>query len=470
MEKLPLRGYFGYAIADLGNNISFSATSTYLTLFYTDVLGKHFDAATGAKWLIAITVIMIIARIWDAVNDPIMGFLVQRAKPSKAGKFRPYLIYGGIPLAFIVVLMFLPIPNMSLAGCIAFALITYIAYDMIYTIVLVPYGSLATVMTRKQNERSRLSIARSIGGGIGGIPTGLLFPILVYTTTVNANGEKITTLDGNKLLIAMVVIAAIMIISYTTAFFTIKEYHPYPQETQKVNIRDTVKSLIHNKVFVIMCLVGLLLIASSMFMGTVNIYLFNIYFQRPEFMAFISIATYAPMAMMIPFTGKIIKTIGKKNMCVYSLVLVTVATFFMAVLKITNPWVYLCFCFLQGCGLAFLTLEIWAIAMDAIDYQEVLTKKREEAACYSIFTFTRKIGQAIAAIVPALLDSVGYVAENGYAGQSADTVSGIYTIATVVPLIMFAAMLVLMTQYPLNKSKDAEMREQLAIQRAAYES
>ena len=138
----------------------------------------------------------------------------------------------------------------------------------------------------------------------------------------------------------------------------------------------------------------------------------------------------------------------------------------MTAWRIPNPWIFIAFCFLQGAGVSFFTLEIWALAMDVIDCHELATGRREEAIGYAAFTFMRKIGQAIAAIAPALLGVVGYVAQKGYGGQSAETVDGIYLLATVVPLIMFALMLVLMLVYPLGKKKDAEMREKLAALRA----
>lgn len=469
MKKLSLKNYVGYGIADLGNNIAFAAVGAYLVAFYTDVLGAKFDAETSAVWLTAITVIMVIARVWDAVNDPIMGWLAQRARPTKWGKFRQYLILGGVPLAFVSVLMFAPIPDMSLAECIVFALFTYIAYGMIYTVVLVPYGSLATVMTRDEGERSRLSIARSIGGGIGGIPAGILFPILVFSTTINAAGEKVSYLDGKKLVACMGVIGAIMLICYITAFFTTKENYSYPHTSQKMCLRSTVITLFKNRPFIIMSLAGMLLIASSMYINSIDLYLFNVCYGKEGMLTWVTVATYAPMVAMIPFTGKIIKKIGKKEMCVYGLILSTAATLVMTVWRIPNPWIFIAFCFLQGAGVGFFTLEIWALAMDVIDYQEMLTGRREEATGYAAFTFMRKIGQALAAIVPVLLAAVNYVAAKGYAGQSQETEDGIYLLATVVPLIMFGLMLVLMLLYPLNKKKDAEMREKLAEQRARYE-
>ena len=328
-KKLGLKSYIGYGVADLGNNIAFAAVGSYLTVFYSDVLGAKFDEATAATWLTAVTAIMIIARIWDAINDPIMGWLAQRAKPSKYGKFRQYLLIGGIPLALSAVLMFAPIPDMSLAECIVFAFFTYIAYGMLYTVVLVPYGSLATVMTRNQNERSRLSIARSIGGGIGGVPAGILFPLLVYSTAYNAAGEEIKLLDGNKLVICMAVIAVIMLASYTIAFFFTKENFEYPPAAQQTKLTVALKSLVRNKPFVIMSLAGMLLIASSMYINSIDVYLFNVYYQKEGMMTFVTIATYAPMVVMIPFTEQVIKKVGKKEICVYGLILSVVATLVM---------------------------------------------------------------------------------------------------------------------------------------------
>ena len=468
-KKLGLKSYIGYGVADLGNNIAFAAVGSYLTLFYSDVLGAKFDEATAATWLSAVTAIMIIARIWDAINDPIMGWLAQRAKPSKYGKFRQYFLIGGIPLALSAVLMFAPIPDMSLAECIVFAFFTYIAYGMLYTVVLVPYGSLATVMTRDQNERSRLSIARSIGGGIGGVPAGILFPLLVYSTAYNAAGELEDVLDGKKLVICMAVIAVIMLASYVIAFFFTKENYEYPHAVQQTKLAVALRSLIRNKSFVIMSLAGMLLIASSMYITSIDVYLFNVYYQTKNMMTFVTIATYAPMVIMIPFTEQVIKKIGKKEICVYGLILSVVATLIMTVWHIPHPWIFIAFCFLQGAGVSFFTLEIWALAMDVIDSHELATGRREEAIGYAAFTFMRKIGQAIAAIAPALLGLVGYVASKGYGGQSEETVEGIYLLATVVPLIMFALMLVLMLLYPLGKKKDAEMREKLAALRAERE-
>ena len=117
--------------------------------------------------------------------------------------------------------------------------------------------------------------------------------------------------------------------------------------------------------------------------------------------------------------------------------------------------------FFVNAGVSFMTLEIWAMAMDVIDHQEMVTGRREEASNYAVFTFMRKVGQAIGALAPVFLGLVGYDTDLVGKGQSAATVSGMYSVATLVPFIMFAVMLVLMIAYPLNKKKAEEMKNTL---------
>ncbi len=460
-KKLKFNNYLGYGLCDLGNNLGFSCISAFLTVFYSDVIGKNFSKEESVIWGIATSVILIVARIWDGINDPMMGMIVQRHKPSKLGKFRPFIIYGGIPLALVIIVMFIPFQNLGLVGAIAFTSLTYIAYGMLYTVVLVPYGSLATVMTRDENERSLLSVSRSIGGGIGGIPCGMLLPQIVYTVI---DGNKI--FNGDKFFICVCIIAVIIVVSYLIGFTQVKENYPYNEvdTNQKVNFSQTFKSIIKNKPFIIMSLLGMLLIASSMFMNSMYTYIFKENYEDGGLMTFVTIATYIPMLICIPLSGMIFKKIGKKEFMVPSLIIATIASLVMYLWKIDNPWIFLIFVALQGVGVAFITLEIWALAMDVIDYQELLTGKREEAPSYALFTFMRKIGQALAAFVPAIVSLCGYVAAD--TGHLSDTVkSNLYNSGTLIPFIIFAIMTVLICLYPLSKDKYIEMKKKLAIQR-----
>jgi len=447
-QKLTFKNYAGYCITDMAGMLAFSALGAYLSVFYTDIL----KISTTAIFFI-----MLCARLWDGINDPIMGLLVQRKAPGKYGKFRPYLVWGGIPLAISVVFVMLYIPGLSNGAYIAYAATTYIIYGMLYTVVQVPYGSLATVMTRKSNERSNLSVLRSIGGGLGSLPATILFPLIVFTNDV---------LDAKKLFRAMCVLAVFMILFYTIAFLWVKEYIPSPAKPQKAPFWKTVGQLLKNRAFVIASIEGCLLMAVAMYMNTTNVYLFKDYYGKSGMLTLVTVFSYLPMLIMIPFTNKMMDRFGKKAICLVGLAVSTVSMFLAFILRIQNPWIYLVMCFFLNAGVSFITLEIWALCMDVIDSQELKTGRREEAMSYSVFTFMRKVGQALAALAPLLVGLVGYDSDLVGLGQNQATLEGMYTVATLVPFLMYLVMFVLMIFYPYGKQQMLDMQAQLAELRA----
>jgi glycoside/pentoside/hexuronide:cation symporter, GPH family len=448
-QKLTAKNYIGYALCDVSGMLAFSALGAYLSVFYTDIL----KISTGAVF-----VIMLVARLWDGINDPIMGFLAQRRTPGAGGKFRPFLIWGGIPLAVASVLTMTYIPGLSQGAYVAYAAGTYILYGMLYTVVLVPYGSMASVMTRRENERSILSMCRSVGGGVGSLPATMLFPLLVFT-------DK--TLDAHKLFIAMCIICIAMIVLYTLSFRWTREYIPSPPSKEHIGAGKVIASLLKNRAFVIMSIIGCLLMASSMYLNTINVYIFKDYYGKAGLLTLVTVASYLPMLAMIPFVNKLISAFGKKSISIAGLAISTVTMLLVWLLRFRSPWAYIAACFFLNLGTGFLTLEVWAMAMDVIDAQELQSGRREEAISYSVFTFMRKVGQALAALAPLLVGLVGYDSDLVGTGQNAATLEGMYTVATLVPCIMYAVMLVLMIIYPLGKKEMEEMHAKLRILRAS---
>ena len=211
---IKFKDKIGYAMGDMGGLLTFSLIGAFQNKFYTDVL--HIQPAK-------IVVLILVARLWDAINDPIWGAFIDSRKPTKQGKFRPYVFWFSIPLAVSAVLMFTVIPNLSEAKYLLFAYITYILYGMMYTCVNIPYGSLASVVTDDEKERSSLSMWRSIGAGLGGLPSTILFPMLVYNTTIAADGTKIQTLDGNKLTIGVLILAILSVVIFFGHYKLTKE-------------------------------------------------------------------------------------------------------------------------------------------------------------------------------------------------------------------------------------------------------
>lgn len=454
--KLTFKNYVGYTMCDFGNNLAFCVMSSYLSIYCSDIIGM-----SG----IAITAIMVIARVWDAINDPMMGFLAQRKKPGKGGKYRPFILIGGYPLAISAVLVFVKLTDNLTVNTIwvAFA---YILYGMLYTVLLVPYGSLASVMTTKDNERSILSMCRAVGGGAGNLPS-LLFPILVMTA-----GESGNQMDADKLLIGMVIIAVAMMALYTMAYKFTTERVIVEEKPQKIRVAATVKGLLKSRAFVTMSLIGCLLIAVQMYTSTVNLYLFKDYFQRSAMNTVYMVISYAPMVVMIPFANMLIKKFGKKEISVVSLGISVIASFLTFILHLgyDGIWPFIVLAFFINAGVGFLTLEVWSMAADIIDHQEWVTGKREEAANYAIFTFMRKIGQAIAALAPWFVSLAGYDSSIVGSGisQGDAVLSGMYNVATLIPFIMFLIMFVLALLYPLNKKTTKRMHRELEEARAKY--
>ena len=443
-QKLTIKNYVGYALCDVAGMLAFSALGAYLSVFYTDVLKIS---------TLAVSAIMIVARLWDGINDPIMGFIVQRRKPDKNGKYRSFILYGGIPLAISAALTMLPLKNISGITAVVYAAVTYILYGMLYTVVLVPYGSMATVMTRRENERSILSMCRSVGGGIGSLPATILFPLFIFTDNV---------LDAAKLFKAMCILALMMMILYTLSFKWTREFIPSNENPSKTPVKEVLKGLIKSKAFVIMSIIGCLLMASSMYLNTVNVYLFKDYYKASGKLIFVTVAGYLPMLIMIPFANKLMERFGKKNICIFGLAVSAVTSLLVWLVRLKTPEAYIIASFFLNAGVGFLTLEVWAMAMDVIDARELETGRREEAVSYSAFTFMRKVGQALAALAPMFLGLVGYDADLVGTGQNASTLEGMYTVATVVPFILFVIMLILMTAYPLGKDEMKDMKEKLA--------
>lgn len=443
----------GYALGDLAGLLTFSLVSSFLQMFYTDSLHIPLEK---------ITILMLAARIWDAVNDPMWGGFIDSRKPTKHGRFRPYIMGAAIPLAVAGVLMFTKLPGLTETQYLIFAYITYIFYGMMYTGTNIPYGALASAITDDQGERSGLSVWRSVGAGIGGVPAMMLLPMLVYSTN-EQTGVKY--LDSDKLFMCVLVLAVLSIVVYFIHFKLTKERVTVTptQKTGNYNFFKSLKSLVTNRPFVTISLSSMLLIASQMYTQTVYNYLFKDYFVKPELYIFVTICTYLPMAILILPIGKLVRRFGKKELCGAGMAFAAVVNFIMYFAGFTplshNPYFFLVMLFFSGAGQTFMTLEVWAMVMDVTDYHEYRCGRKEEGTVYSIYNFVRKVGHTIAGAGSSVaLMIIGYDVNAVEQGQSAEVIGGFYTLATLVPALMFTAMaLLLIFGYNLSKKKLEEL-------------
>lgn len=454
---ITVKDKVGYALGDMGGLLTFGLISSFLNMFYTDVL--HLPLAQ-------ITILMLVARIWDAVNDPIWGSFIDSRKPTKRGRFRPYILGASLPLAIAAVAMFTKIPGLSTTQYLIFAYVTYIFYGMMYTGTNIPYGSLASVITDDESERSSLSMWRSIGAGFGGLPAQILLPLFVYTTL--ENGTK--ALDSTKLTLAVAVLAVLTVAIYFLHYRMTTERITLPpkQDQSNYNIFRSIKALSHNGPFIVLCIVSMLLICFQMYTQTTYNYLLKNFYNKPGLYSLTTICTYLPMACFIPFMGKLIRKYGKKELCSVGLLFAAIVNFILYFMKftplVTNPYLFLVLLLLSGAGQTFLVLEVWALVMDVIDYHEKLSGRREEGTAYAFYSFTRKLGQTLAGVgTNLLLGVIGYdVNITETTGQSAEVTAKLYDISTLIPAFILAVMFVLLAFcYKLSKKRVEELHKEL---------
>ncbi len=465
-------------MVDMAGCLVFSLVTSILQKFYTDVFNLS---------PLFIMIMFIGARVWDAINDPMMGRICDTVKPGKYGRYRQWFLYVAVPLGLSSVLLFTKWPGLGgdsnyLGTCI-YATITYVLFGMIYTVLQIPYGSLASVVTTDVGERSKLSVFRSIGAALGSVPV-FLIASFAYAKRVDAagnyvygeNGKIITDMQYKPVLIGVIAMAACSVILLFIAFSLNKERVVLtPEPKQKGATRKAVKLLFSNRAFVTLSLVALLLLAGQMFTQSFYLYLFNDYFNANWMNLASQACTYSPMIVFMFFMPKLAKKVGKKEVCSVGTAVAAAANLVLFLLRGLDPsvlmWIFLVLCFVSGVGLTTLVLQMWAMVTDVIDDIEVSTGSKDVGTAYSIFNFFRKLGQVLAAIcVNGALLGMNYKYEKG-AVQTLENLRKMYDLATLIPAVMFALMAVILgIFYPLSKSRvealQVEKEERL---KAAFE-
>lgn len=459
---LKPKDYFGYALGDFAGCMAFASVTTLLQRYYTDVFGLS---------PLFILIMFMVARVWDAINDPMMGRIVDKKKPGKQGRYRIWMKIAAIPLAVATILLFLPWPglisNMGKIGIMVYATITYIFFGMVYTMHQIPYGSLASVVTTDDKERNGLSVYRSIGAALGNIP--ILLITMLWTVKKDVDGATVEMVDYTRTIIGIAIVAVLVGVLLFFGYKLNKErvVAKATENKEKAKLSVILSNLLKNRSFVAISLVGMLLLAGQMFTQSFYTYLFSYKFEK-GWMNLVSMAmTYLPMVILMPFMGKLIRKFGKKEICAFGAFLAAAANLALFAMRgVTNldllSFIFLAFCFISGFGLSIITLEIWAVATDAIDDVEVKTGMKNDGSAYSIFMFFRKLGQVLAAIVVnvALL-SIHYLTEDGAINKVAITenVGMFYDLATIIPAVIFGAMgLIMLLLYGLNKKKTDELQ------------
>lgn len=424
MEKKQIRPFgvkdeIGYVFGDMAGSFVNLFVDAYFLIFCTSVLG------ISAGWM---GTLFLVARLWDAINDPIMGSFPDRWMIGKSGdKFKPWIKIFMIPLALSGVLCFLNVPleGIALHAYVAFA---YVLYGMSYTGTSMPFGAMASVVSDDPIQRSKLSRARSIGGTIVGIVGLSIVPVVCFDKQSNILPERFT-------LIA-VIFGVLSIISYFVLLnFTQERIRQNSEKAEKFNYGKVLKATVHNRPLIgvmVATLGSMLFITGS---NQVRSYIFKEYYARTDVMSIISLATIPILVICFPLVPKLVAKFGKKATLMAAIISSTIFSVIPVVMEIKNVYIYSALVVLGTIGQTVFTMLIWALVTDCLDYSEWKFNERSDGSMYSLYTFSRKIGSTIASTgVSFGLAAIGFVSGSNVV-QTAEAVNGIYFLVNIIPLV-----------------------------------
>lgn len=424
MEKKQIRPFgvkdeIGYVFGDMAGSFVNLFVDAYFLIFCTNVLG------ISAGWM---GTLFLVARLWDAINDPIMGSFPDRWMIGKSGdKFKPWIKIFMLPLALSGVLCFLNVPleGIALHAYVAFA---YVLYGMSYTGTSMPFGAMASVVSDDPIQRSKLSRARSIGGTIVGIVGLSIVPVVCFDKQSNILPERFT-------LIA-VIFGVLSIISYFVLLnFTQERIRQNSEKAEKFNYGKVLKATVHNRPLIgvmVATLGSMLFITGS---NQVRSYIFKEYYARTDVMSIISLATIPILVICFPLVPKLVAKFGKKATLMAAIVSSTIFSVIPVVMEIKNVYIYSALVVLGTIGQTVFTMLIWALVTDCLDYSEWKFNERSDGSMYSLYTFSRKIGSTIASTgVSFGLAAIGFVSGSNVV-QTAEAVNGIYFLVNIIPVV-----------------------------------
>ncbi len=456
-RKFGMRDCLAYAAGDLGCNMSFALKGT-MAIFWTQFM----------KLDLWYSMLLIIVQVWDAINDPLIGSMVDADKRQyKRNKFLQYIWAGSIGLIIGGACCFLPFPNAPTWAKMIIFIAGYVVWDAFYTVANVPYGSLLSLISSKPADRASLSAWRSVGSIGGNMIPMIILPFIIYDANNNLIGERV--------FIAALVMGLLGFICFQ---FMIKnteireETEVKLDDSVKFNVIEAMGNFIKNRPAV-----GATLAAMGMFIGmqgaaTAVTVLFQSYFHNVQFSGIVSMFSMLPIIFFTPLARKMVVKFGKKELATFGAICSMIACALMFVLPMTPDMngvlIYLVCQLVNSLGMGIYSTVSWAMMGDAIDYNEWKTGKREEGTVYALHSFFRKLAQGVGpALALMVMVALGYVGAN----EGNQTVEVANRMRYLVPALYFlsAAMqfIGLSLIYNLDKKNLAKMNEELAARHAA---
>jgi GPH family glycoside/pentoside/hexuronide:cation symporter len=438
MKPLKKLDIFNYSIGDLGINLNFQLIAFFLAYFYTDVFGLSPLHMGG---------LFLAARIWDAVNDPLMGYLADHTR-SRWGRFRPYLLFGALPLNLIMIACFF-VPDLSGTAKVLYAYVTYIAHGMIFTAVGLPYSSISAVMTQDQQERSLISTFR------------MFFAIIIAMSMVSIGVRPFLKLFPTEQAGFFAVAVLFGIISTILLWFSFaksRERVELPRE--KYHFKDILPIVVKND--------ALLVLAAAMFFNTcfwvtsnaVALYYFKYILKNEDLFSVFFTYMLPANIIAVVLTPILTKRFGKLKVFIIGSAIVAITGVFRHLLPIDQLAFFVIISMVGSVGGLFCSIAQWGMVPDTVEYGHWKSGVRSEGIPFAFFSFTQKAGIAVAgALTGWILSQAGYEANTELTETARSAIRFLFNL---VPAGFSLACMITLLFYKLDGAKFKQVMGELA--------
>ncbi|WP_298580991.1 MFS transporter [uncultured Luteimonas sp.] len=426
--RLRLREKAGYGIGDFGFNLYWANISAFLLIFYTDVMGLA-AAAVGTM--------MLVTKIVDAITDPLIGALADRTR-TRWGRFRPYLLWGALPLAVTGVLTW-TVPDLDQGGRLLWAYATFTLMMLAYTVLSMPYSALSGVITADSQQRTTLISFRFIAAFAG---TTLVSWLTLDLVEWLGRGDEAL---GWQLTLGLYgVIAAA---TFATVFLTTRE-RIAPPPAQRSAVKQDILDLLHNRPWLVLFALALVIMVTIVMRSGSLVYFLKYYIGRPELTGtFLGVYSVA-LAVGAALTPVMTRYIDKRRLMIWLMAGVGVLSCAMYFVPPDRIWLLFSINTVIGLMLGPKSPLAFSMYADCADYTEWKTGRRATAMTFSAATFSQKLGGALAsAVIAWVLAGLGYVANEA---QSDASRQGIALLLTVIPGAVALLAAWVMRFYPLD--------------------
>jgi GPH family glycoside/pentoside/hexuronide:cation symporter len=446
-DRISFKEKIGYSLGDAASNLYWKTFEFFLVIFYTDVFGIS-AAAVGTM--------LLVTRFADAVADPVMGSIADRTK-TRWGHFRPYLLWGAVPLAAAGVLTFTT-PHLDGGAKLLYAYITYTSLMFIYTAVNIPYSALMGVLTPNSQERTSISSIRFIGAFTAG-----MFVQFFTLPLVKFLGQGSDTRGWQ---LTMVLYGTLAVILLMLCFVSTRErVTPPPQ--QNANLKSDLRDLFGSKPWIVLVGVLLLTLAAFAVKGSVSTYYFKYFVKREDLLGWFLLSNGFAFIVAVSMTSYLAKRIGKKPLFMLALGVGGLVIVLFSLAKPADIWFMFALQIASSFIIGFNSPLVWAMFADTADHAEWRTGQRNTGLVFASAIFATKIGFAFGAwILGLILTYFGYVANVEQTGRS---IHGIILSMSWIPGLMLVLAAAAMAAYPLSDTLMTKIEADLKERRGEIE-